>query len=139
MKLAISQGPDDLHSMIRTRFIEFNKGGVPARGCKYPKELKDLVREAAASGTDLSTLCQLTGVSAKTMVRWIKVVKPQTPRRASKPPIASRRLEVVATTHSSITVRLLSGVTIEFGDAAALTGDLLKALAALEAGRAASC
>lgn len=142
MKLVSSQRTDDLLATIKARFAEFNKSSLPSQGRKYPNELQALVKQALSEGAEPATLCRLTGVSSTAISRWRTKAKSAKAPRSSKL-AAPRRLEVVGSgadgkVRAAVVIRLPSGVTIELGAQATLTGDLLASLANLEASHAAS-
>ena len=134
MRIVSAQRGDDIQVKIKAKFGEFNRTSSPSKGRKYPKELQTLACQASAEGVTLSTLCELTGASSTALTRWCQAVKAPSPRRQLPPPKA-RRLEVVGSDvdkrHQPIVVRLPSGVSIEFGDGAVLSGDFLVTLATL--------
>ena len=138
MKLASTTRPlAELETLIKSRFAEFNRQSSASRGRKYPEALRKLVCEGNAAGIGVSDLRRLTGMS-QTAIKWaLANAKTRLP--------APRRLEVVGSpvfesrpASSPLIVRLPSGVTIELSDAAQLTSALLRNLASLEVGHAAS-
>jgi transposase-like protein len=140
MKLVSSQRSDDLLATIKVRFAEFNKSSLPSQGRKYPSELQTLVKQALSEGAEPSMLCRLTGVSSTAISRWRTKTKSAKAPRSIKP-TAPRRLEVVGDgangkVRAAVVIRLPSGVTIELGAQATLSGDLLASLATLEASHA---
>ena len=137
MKVVTAQHADDLLTNIKNRFTEFNRLSTPSKSRRYPEDLAELVRHALADGVRPIVLRKLTGVSSNTMERWIKGSRSAAVQRRDKQPLAPRRLEVVSSETGTalrglITVRLRSGVTIEFNDGASLSSDLLTALLAVE-------
>lgn len=141
MRIVSAQRSDDIQARVRARFGEFNRTSSSSKGRKYPEELRALVSQASAEGVEISTLCKLTGASSTAVARWCRAPKALSSRRPLKP-ATSRRLEVVgsdiAKRHQPIVVRLPSGVSIEFGDGAALSGDFLVTLASLGGNHATS-
>lgn len=141
MRIVSAQRSDDIQARVKARFGEFNRTSSPSRGRKYPKELRALVSQASAEGVELSTLGELTGASSTALARWCQAAKLPPPRRP-RPPAKSRRLEVVGGDADKrpqpILVRLPSGVSIEFGDGAVLSGDFLVTLATLGVNHATS-
>ena len=137
MKLASAVLPlSELEARIKNRFAEFNRHSSASRGRKYPPALRELLCEGSAGGISPIELQRLTGVS-DSAVRSILA-------KAKAKPVASRRLEVVASLAEpqrvlkALVVRLPSGVTIELTDATMLTPALLRSLAGLEVDHAAS-
>lgn len=131
----------ELQNLIKTRFTEFNRQSSPSRGRRYPPELRELVQRGHAAGIGPMELKRLSGMS-ETAIKCILV---KVKSIAKSKPVASRRLEVVGLPFeprqkmSPLTVRLPSGVTIEFADPSMLTATLLSALSSLEVRHATSC
>ena len=139
MKVIRSLPGADIHREIEHRFTAFNQRVPSSKGRRYPRELVDLVCQAAAGGTRPAELSRLTGAATSVVSGWIK---------AARPSAAPRRLEVVkshgaATAEAKpvatpIVVRLPSGIVVEFFDSEALTATLLTRLSRLEVAHAAS-
>ena len=140
MKLARVPQAEDLVSEVRRRFADFNRSRPPTKGRRYPGELRQLVCQAAAQGCKVAELGRLTGLSPSGLRRWL-------PKAERLRPESPRRLEVVAADTLptptkapaiAVVVRLPSGVTFEFADGRALTGDLVSTLIATEVRHAAA-
>ena len=135
MKLVRVPQGDGLQAELKRRFADFNRLAGKTR--RYPKELKDLVRQAAIEGCKVPELSRLTGLSGSGVRSWL-------PRAGSPRPAEARRLEVTragaeaSTLAAVVVVRLPSGVTIELADGRLLTGDLLSMLGAAEGRHAAT-
>ncbi len=142
MKLVRVHRADDLETKIKHKFLEFNRTSLPSKGRKYPDDLKALVCRALAEGIRPIVLLRLTGVSASAMHKWTRTANASVPSGDdAKASVAPRRLEVFDCSPvygGAIVVRFPSGVSIEFGDAAGLNHEILKALATLEVNHAAS-
>lgn len=134
MRLAASvPAPDDLQSIIKSRFQEFNRRSSPSRGRKYPNDLRNLVQRGIAAGIPPADLKRLTGMS-QTAIRYAR-----TKAQTAKP----RRLEVVGMAlvqlaSRPLVIRLPSGISIELSDTAMLTPVLKAAQGSLEVAHASS-
>lgn len=138
MKLVRVPETDSLLAEVKKRFADFHRSRPPAKGRRYPVDLRHLVCNAAAVGIKLSELSRLTGLSVTGLSRWV-------PKASTAPAAAPRRLEVVAADEAvssipalPIVVRLPSGIIIELADGRALTTGLLAALSAPEVRHAAA-
>ena len=146
MTLAITTQPlDDLRTLIKRRFADFNRHSSPSRGRKYPAELRDLVKQGAAAGIRQIELIDLTGMSQAAIKYAVDNPKPMVAKKKRGLALAPLRLEVVEPANHlqfqeprSLVVRLPSGVTIELANAEALTVSLLTILARLEVDHATS-
>jgi hypothetical protein len=134
MRLATSvQTPDDLQSLIKSRFQEFNRRSSPSTGRRYPNDLRELVQRGIAAGIRPGELKRLTGMSQSAIRSALSKAKPEKPRRlevVGLPPIQQAS--------SSLIIRLPSGISIELPDASMLTSVLVAAQNSLEVNHAAS-
>jgi len=137
MKIVTKIRPfDDIVTLIKTRFLEFNRKSSPSKGRKYPADLRELISKGAAAGISQSELRRLSGMSKTAIANAMQ--------GAIKKPLTVRRLEIVGSTAgcpvklSPLVVRLPSGITIELSDAQMLTATLVSTLANLEVNHATS-
>ena len=153
MTMVRSQNNKPLETKIQTRFAKFNQKVPPAKGRRYPKELRELVKQGRVHGLSAEKICQLTGISKSTAIRLCTVASKASAKRSEKIAVNSspkggvivpRRLEVVGFPPDMrlaipVVVRFTSGVTIELYDTNLLTADLLKNLQTLGVTHASSC
>ena len=137
MRLASNtQAPDDLQTLIKSRFSDFNRRSSPSKGRKYPPELRELVRRGIAAGIRPADLKRLTGMSDTAVRSTLSKARSE---KREKP----RRLEVVGLpsigrASSPLVIRLPSGISIELSDASMLVAALQAAQSNLEVNHAAS-
>ena len=126
MRLASNVHPiDELQTLIKNRFAEFNRRSKASRGRRYPPELRELICRGNAAGLLQKDLKRLSGMSQTAIRNTLSKARPEKAIRLEVVGIAPEAQQILM----PLIIRLPSGVSIELSASTLLTETLLNSLA----------